>query len=79
MSINLPPIEREQAPVQTTAAKAVVGSIIAAVAAGLGAAITALDDGVVTGQEGLIIALAVVVSLGGVYGGVYATTNRPKG
>lgn len=60
------------------ALKAYVGGLIAAAAAGLAAATTALDDGVVTAQEWTIIAGAVVVSLGTVFGGVYATRNAPK-
>lgn len=61
-----------------TAAKAYVGAAIAAVIAGLGAAFTALEDGSVNGQEWITITLAVLISIGGVFGGVYATTNKPK-
>lgn len=70
MSIN-EPVQK------TTSAKAIVGAAIAAAVAGVGALVTALDDGVVTTQEGAVIALAVLVSLGGVFGGVWATTNKP--
>lgn len=59
-----------------TAAKAYVGAGIAAVVAGLGVAATALDDGTVSAQEGIYIAIAFLVSLGGVFGGVYATANK---
>ncbi len=62
---------------KTTAAKAYVGAGIAAVVAGLSTAVTALDDGVISAQEGIGIAIAVLVSIGGVFGGVYATTNKP--
>ncbi|QRI45069.1 membrane protein [Microbacterium phage Shocker] len=64
-------------PTKVSAAKAYVGAAIAAVVAGLGALVTALEDGAVTGQESAVIALAVFVSLGGVFGGVWATTNKP--
>lgn len=61
-----------------TAAKAYVGAGIAAVVAGLATLYTALDDNIVTGQEAVAIASAVLISLGTVFGGVYATTNVPK-
>lgn len=59
------------------AAKAYVGAGLAAAAAGLAAAGTALSDEVVTAQEWTVIIGAVVVSLGTVFGGVYATRNSP--
>lgn len=62
---------------KVSAAKAYVGAAIAAIVAGLGATITALDDSVISTQETVTIALAVFVSLGGVFGGVWATTNKP--
>lgn len=62
---------------KVSAAKAYVGAVIAAAVAGLGVTATALDDGAISGQEGVYIAIAVLVSLGGVFGGVYATTNKP--
>lgn len=61
------------------AAKAYIGAGIAAVVAGLSVLFTALDDGFVTQQEGVSIAIAVLVSIGAVFGGVYATPNVPKG
>lgn len=61
-----------------TAAKAYVGAAIAAIVAGLATLYTALDDSVVSGQEAVGIASAVLISLGTVFGGVYATTNAPK-
>lgn len=64
-------------PTKVSAAKAYVGAAIAAIGAGLGALATALDDGVVNSQEATFIAIAVVTTLGGVFGGVYATTNKP--
>lgn len=64
-------------PQKTTATKAYIGSGIAAVVAGLSTAVTALDDGVISAQEGITIAIAVLVSIGGVFGGVYAATNKP--
>ena len=78
---SLPPIEGgiEEKPIKTTAAKAVVGAAIATAVAFLGVLSTALDDGVVTGQEWVSIALATVIALGGVGGVVYAVPNRPKG
>ena len=60
------------------AAKAYIGAAIAALVAGLSVLFTALDDGTVTQQEGVSIAIAVLVSLGAVFGGVYATPNAPK-
>lgn len=60
------------------AAKAYIGAAIAAVVAGLSVLFTALDDGVVTQQETVSIAIAVLVSIGAVFGGVYATPNTPK-
>lgn len=71
MSMNQPHAEK------VSAAKAYVGAAIAAVVAGLSTAVTALDDGVISSQEGIGIAIAVLVSIGGVFGGVYATTNKP--
>lgn len=60
------------------ALKAYVGAGLGAVAAGLGVAFTALDDGAVSAQEWVGIASAVVVSAAAVFGGVYATPNKPK-
>lgn len=68
----------QNAQTKTTAAKAYVGAGIAALVAGGGVLLTALDDGVVTAQEGVAIGLAILVSLGGVFGGVYVTSNKPK-
>jgi hypothetical protein len=62
---------------KTTATKAYIGAGIAAVVAGLSTAVTALEDGAISSQEGLTIAIAVLVSIGGVFGGVYAATNKP--
>lgn len=62
---------------KTSTAKAYVGAAIAAVVAGLSTAVTALDDGVISAQEGITITIAVLVSLGGVFGGVYGVTNKP--
>lgn len=62
---------------KTSTAKAYVGAAIAAVVAGLSTAVTALDDGVISAQEGITITIAVLVSLGGVFGGVYSVTNKP--
>ena len=69
MTVNIPE--------KMSAAKAYVGAAIAATVAGLSVAVTALDDGIINSQEGLNIAIAVLISLGTVFGGVYATTNRP--
>lgn len=79
MSNNLSPIESNTEPAKTTASKAVVGAAVATAVAFLGALSTALDDGAVSGQEWVIIALATVIALGGVGGTVYGVTNRPKG
>jgi hypothetical protein len=62
---------------KTSTAKAYVGAAIAAVVAGLSTAVTALDDGVISAQEGITITIAVFVSLGSVFGGVYGVTNKP--
>lgn len=67
----------DQPVVKTSAAKAYVGAGIAAAVAGLSTAVTALDDGVISAQEGITITIAVLVSLGGVFGGVYGVTNKP--
>ncbi len=66
------------APPKTTATKAVVGSLIGAAVAGLGTLYTALDDNIVTAQEGVGIAVTTLAALGAVFGGVYAVTNKPK-
>lgn len=58
--------------------KAYVGGGLAALGAGLAAAGTALGDGVITAQEGTVIAGAVVATLVTVFGGVWVTTNSPK-
>ena len=57
--------------------KAIVAGVIGAVGAGLGALVTALSDNLVTPQEWATIALAVVVTAGGAFGGTFAATN-PK-
>ena len=59
-----------------SAAKAIVGSVIAAAVAGLGVVFTGLDDGVISQQEWVGATIATLVALGGTFGGVYATTNR---
>lgn len=64
--------------VHTTAAKAYVGAAIAALVAGLGVVFTGLDDGLISQQEWVGAAIATLVALGGVFGGVYATTNHVK-
>jgi len=58
------------------AAKAYVGAILAAIAAGLAVLFTSLEDNVISGQEWVGVASAVVVALGAVFGGVYATPNK---
>jgi len=63
---------------KTTAAKAIVGATIGAAIAGLSSLAIALDDAAVSAQEGIYVAIATLTALGGVYGGVYATTNNPK-
>lgn len=60
------------------AAKAYIGAAIAAAVAGLAVLDAALEDGAVSPQETVRIAVAVLVSLGAVFGGVYATPNTPK-
>lgn len=70
MSINTPETK-------VSAAKAYVGAAIAAAVAVLGVIASGLDDGVISTQEGIFAAIAGLVSLGGVFGGVYATANRP--
>lgn len=49
-------------------------SILAGLAAGAAAAVTAVQDNVITTGEGVTIALAVV----GAWGITYAVPNRPK-
>jgi phosphate/sulfate permease len=61
-----------------TATKAIVGAVIGAAVAGLATLYTALDDSVVTAQETVGIASAVVGSLAAVYGGVFITQNKAK-
>lgn len=65
-------------PPKTKATKALLGAAVATAVAFLGALSTALDDGTVSGQEWISIALATVIALGGVGGLVYAVPNRPK-
>jgi hypothetical protein len=60
------------------AAKAYVGAGLAAISAGLAVLFTSLDDNVVTPQEWVGTAAAVVAALVAVFGGVYVTPNRPK-
>lgn len=62
---------------KTSAAKAYVGAAIAAVVATLGVIATGLDDGVISSQEAVNATIAGLLALGGVFGGVYATTNKP--
>ncbi len=50
-------------------------SLVAGVAAGATAAVTAVQDGVLTTGEGVTITLAVL----GAWGIVYAVPNKPKG
>jgi hypothetical protein len=68
----------EHAAEGTTATKAIVGSAIAIAVTFLGALSVAIADNVVTGQEWVTIASATLIAAGGVFGGVYATTNTPK-
>lgn len=63
----------------SAAKKAYIGAGLSAIAAGLATAYTALDDGVVSGQETVGIIAAVVGSLVVVFGGVWAAPNRPAG
>lgn len=60
------------------AAKAYVGAALAAISAGLAVLFTSLDDNVITGQEWVGTAAAVVAALVAVFGGVYVTPNTPK-
>lgn len=60
------------------AAKAYVGAGLAAISAGLAVLFTSLDDNVITGQEWVGTAAAVVAALVAVFGGVYVTPNKPK-
>lgn len=53
---------------------AIAKSIVAGAAAGATAAVTAVQDGVLTTGEGVTIALAVL----GAWGIVFAVPNRPK-
>lgn len=62
---------------KVSAAKAYVGAAIAAAVAVLGVIASGLDDGVISTQEGVFAAIAGLVALSGVFGGVYATTNKP--
>lgn len=62
----------------TTATKAYVGAAIATAVAVLGSVGVALTDNVITPAEWVAASLAGLVALGGVFGGVYVTTNRPK-
>lgn len=48
-------------------------AIVAAVAAGAASLVTALDDGTITGQEGVTAALAVLAALGI----TWAVPNKP--
>lgn len=50
-------------------------SLIAGIAAGSAAAVTAVQDNVLTTGEGVTIALAVL----GAWGITYAVPNKPKG
>ncbi|KAB1146841.1 hypothetical protein F7R91_14795 [Streptomyces luteolifulvus] len=52
----------------------IVKSILSGLAAGSAAAVTAVQDNVITTGEGVTIALAVL----GAWGIVYAVPNRPK-
>lgn len=70
------------APTKYTAAKAIYGAAVGALAAGLTSATAALlpdSQGVVsiTAAEWVGIALAVVVALPAVGGTVFAVTNKP--
>lgn len=58
------------------ALKAYVGAGLAAVAAGLAVLFTSLDDNVISAQEWVGVASAVVASLVAVFGGVYLTPNK---
>lgn len=72
------------AEVSFTSTKAVVAGVIATGVAFLGALGVALTPdatgagGEVTGLEWTMIGTATLVALGAVFGGTYATTNRPK-
>lgn len=69
---------KQDQPVKTTAAKAIVGGVVATGVAFLGSLGVALEDGVVNGVEWVTISLATLIAFGGVFGGVYQTTNRVK-
>lgn len=60
------------------AAKAWVAGGIGVVVAGLGVLTTALSDGVIDPVETVTIVSTMLVSLGALFGGVYATPNRAK-
>lgn len=79
MSDSMPPVDKGSVETpKTKATKAILGAAVATAVAFLGALSTALDDGAVTGQEWISIALATIIALGGVGGLVYAIPNRPK-
>ena len=59
--------------------KAVYGAVVAALIAGVTAAVQATDDASITMNEWLQIVLAVLVSLGAVGGTVYGVKNKVDG
>ena len=62
----------------TKPTKAVVGAIIATGIAVGGSLVTALSDDVISPAEIIIACVVGLTALGGVYGGVYNTTNAIK-
>lgn len=58
--------------------KALVGAGIGVIVTGLGALAVAATDNVITPQEWITVTIAVLTAAGGIFGGVYGTTNNPK-
>lgn len=63
--------------VQVTRWKAVAGAVTAAVVAGLGTLYLALDDGAITAQEAVAVAISALTA-GGVTGGVVERVPRVR-